>query len=427
MPAVSCLPLQGSFFSPDFHVMTDALVPSLRRLAEVLRLNQTLLTAQWMNAALEDAGVEHSKGLTYAQLVDHLPHIFEEVCRVLEAQDLEPEEHAIARDARESAYWRTAQGYLIDELVRESDLFRQMLTQAVRNFADVIQGFTRIEEGRALHLIDEALSFVMQTSVRQAVHEHERKIQDYADMLQRANDELVRKQQLLSETIESRQQVTRRVVHDLRNFLNAFTTALEVLRRTPSANGRALALAERQASDMKTLIDELLEYSVVLSGHNTFAVEEFALRELYDEVVSVYRAAAEAKGLRLDSEFDAHLGATSSNRLKTKQIAVNLLSNALKYTQSGAIGLTMTALGADHWRLTVTDTGIGISPSDQARVFKEFERAAGSDTQGVGLGLAIVKELVRSLGGEIRLESRKGVGSVFEVRLPLQVSLMAAG
>jgi len=87
----------------------------------------------------------------------------------------------------------------------------------------------------------------------------------------------------------------------------------------------------------------------------------------------------------------------------------------------------MTALGADHWRLTVTDTGIGISPSDQARVFKEFERAAGSDTPGVGLGLAIVKELVRSLGGEIRLESRTDVGSVFEVRLPLQVSLMAAG
>jgi signal transduction histidine kinase len=144
-------------------------------------------------------------------------------------------------------------------------------------------------------------------------------------------------------------------------------------------------------------------------------------------VVSVYRAAAEAKGLRLDAKFDAHLGATSSNRLKTKQIAVNLLSNALKYTQSGAIGLTMTALGADHWRLTVTDTGIGISPSDQARVFKEFERAAGSDTPGVGLGLAIVKELVRSLGGEIRLESRTDVGSVFEVRLPLQVSLMAAG
>jgi len=75
MPAVSRLPLQDSFFSPDFHVMTHALDPSLRRLAEVLRLNQTLLTAQWMNAALEDAGVEHSKGLTYAQLADHLPHI----------------------------------------------------------------------------------------------------------------------------------------------------------------------------------------------------------------------------------------------------------------------------------------------------------------------------------------------------------------
>jgi signal transduction histidine kinase len=142
---------------------------------------------------------------------------------------------------------------------------------------------------------------------------------------------------------------------------------------------------------------------------------------LYDELVLAHRVGAEAKGLHLRSEFDSSLDFVISNRLKVKQIAVNLISNAMKYTQSGEIGFALVKLGADRWCLRVSDTGEGISSEDQERVFGEFERANGDEVPGAGLGLAIVKELVRSLSGEIRVASEKGKGSVFEIRLPVHL------
>jgi signal transduction histidine kinase len=93
----------------------------------------------------------------------------------------------------------------------------------------------------------------------------------------------------------------------------------------------------------------------------------------------------------------------------------------MKYTRSGEIGFALVKLGADRLCLRVSDTGEGISSEDQKRVFDELERAAGDDIPGAGLGLAIVKELVWSLDGEIWVQSEKGKGSVFEIRLPLHL------
>jgi signal transduction histidine kinase len=125
------------------------------------------------------------------------------------------------------------------------------------------------------------------------------------------------------------------------------------------------------------------------------------------------------KGLKLHSTFDPALSVATSNRLKLKQIAVNLLSNATKYTKSGEIELTFATAGTEHWSIRVSDTGVGIAPSDAHRVFDEFERAAGEDIPGTGLGLAIVKELCRVLNGQIDFASREGVGTTFEIRFPL--------
>ena len=113
-----------------------------------------------------------------------------------------------------------------------------------------------------------------------------------------------------------------------------------------------------------------------------------------------------------------------SNRLKLKQVALNLLTNASKYTKVGQVELAMTADGDDQWRLRVSDTGVGIGVSDRERVFKEFERATEDDIPGAGLGLAIVRELSRVLGGQIRFDSHEGEGTTFEIRFPLRLELL---
>jgi signal transduction histidine kinase len=401
--------------------MSDTQVRPLRAFAESLRLDQVNLTERWMRAVFHDTELSEADRLTYEQLSDHIPAILEEICSALEDQDLDQVEPAIERNARKHGKLRWRQGYRIDELVRELDLFRQMLAGQIVQFSESRPYFTRRHEERARHFIDEAVSFVTLTSIREVVTERDRKIDEYTGRLERANHELTLKQRLVGDLYESRMQITRSVVHDLRNFLNVFSMALQLMSRAPSKVEAALALANRQAADMKALVDELVEYSVVLGDTNHPGVEAFDLRELFDELVASCGPAVEAKGLRLSASFGAGLSTIVSNRLKLKQVALNLLTNAAKYTKVGQVELTMTADGGDRWRLQVSDTGVGIGVLDRERVFKEFERATQDDIPGAGLGLAIVRELTRVLGGQLRFDSHEGEGTRFEITFPLRL------
>ncbi|NPT46299.1 histidine kinase [Paraburkholderia sp. 1N] len=399
--------------------MTETRLSPLRKFADFIREQRPRLTEQWMKAVFGDTDVVEADKLTHQQLADHLPEILEGLCRALDVEDLERVETAIERDARKHGMVRWRQGYRIEELVRELDLFHQVLADALEEFADQDSTFTRRHEGRARRLVAETLSMVTLTSIKEVVNERDRKIDEYTGRLERANHELTLKQRLVGDLYDSRMQITRSVVHDLRNFLNAFSIALQLIERAPSKADMALTLANRQASDMKQLVDQMVEYSVVLGDGTQLTREPVELHELYDELVTASRPAIEAKGLKLRAAFDPALSTATSNRLKLKQIAVNLLSNATKYTKSGEIELTFATAGTEHWSIRVSDTGVGIAPSDADRVFDEFERAAGEDIPGTGLGLAIVKELCRVLNGQIDFASREGVGTTFEIRFPL--------
>jgi signal transduction histidine kinase len=399
--------------------MSHITAGALKGLATALRQQQMQLTEHWMQRVFGDAEMEHSDDLTYRQLADHIPRMLDEICMVLESQDMDSQEQAIEHDARQHGKWRWQQGYRIDELVHELDLFRQILLAAIGDYAQHHPSFDRKREERARLITDQALSFVTLTSIREAVAERDRKLDEYTGMLERANQELTLRQRLISDLYESRMQVTRRVSHDLRNFLNVFATALQLIGRSPAKNDRALALAKRQVADMATLVDEMGEYSKVLGDDSILTVERFDLTELFDELMQLCHASAVAKGLTLKGRVDPALCMVTSNRLKMKQIALNLLSNAIKYTMTGDVELAMVASGEKHWTLRVSDTGMGISEEDRERVFEEFERAASDEIPGSGLGLAIVKELARELQGEIRFDSYKGRGSVFEVRFPM--------
>jgi signal transduction histidine kinase len=399
--------------------MTETRPSPLRKFADFVREQRARLTEKWMKAVFGDVDLVEADQLTYQQLADHLPEILEGLCRALDVEDLERVEPAIERDARKHGMVRWRQGYRIEELVRELDLFHQVLADALEEFADQESTFTRRHEGRARRLVAETLSMVTLTSIKEVVSERDRKIDEYTGRLERANHELTLKQRLVSDLYESRMQITRSVVHDLRNFLNAFSIALQLIGRAPSKADTALTLANRQAADMKQLVDQMVEYSVVLGDDTPLAREQVELHALYDELVTASRPAIEAKGLTLHATFDPALSTVTSNRLKIKQIAVNLLSNATKYTKSGEIELVFATAGTEHWSIRVSDTGVGIAPSDVNRVFDEFERAAGEDIPGTGLGLAIVKELCRVLHGQINFASREGIGTTFEIRFPL--------
>ena len=125
----------------------------------------------------------------------------------------------------------------------------------------------------------------------------------------------------------------------------------------------------------------------------------------------------EAKGLRLQTTFDGTLGQIVSNRLKLKQIALNLLTNAAKYTLAGKIELGMSAVGDERWLLRVADTGRGMPPAVRDSLFKNFART--TKRGGTGLGTKIVHDVVAAHGGRVEVDSELGRGTTFSLWLPM--------
>ena len=392
--------------------------PALARLAEYLESQRKAITQQWLDAVLADAQTEASNLLTHRQLLDRLPNLFDELCRFLRGRDAARLTGAVNDDAREHGHDRWEHGYQIEELLRELHLLRRIvLSTFVTAFADANKDFRRAAETTARNLVEDFFSAAILSSVRQFLTEQQEQIADYAGRLETSNRQLEINNGQLKEIAASRTQLTRTVAHELRNFLHVFSTALLALQKQ-APQSDLVEIAQRQTADMGALVDQLLEYSA-LSRAPSPAVDRFELRPLFDELVESFAPVAHSKRLGLRGEFDPRLSSVFNDRLKVRQIATNLLSNAVKYTESGDVLLTFSFVDQDRWTIAVSDTGIGVAREDQERIFEEWERGAETAGPGTGLGLAIVKELAAQLGGVVRVISKTGSGSRFEVVLPV--------
>jgi len=164
----------------------------------------------------------------------------------------------------------------------------------------------------------------------------------------------------------------------------------------------------------------VLEYARLQSGRVRVAPTPVDLAALLVDVVDELRPEAELRRLELRLEFSAPVEVVSDSRL-IRLVVGNLVANAIKYTDAGSVTVGLTKDGATSM-ISVADTGRGIAPESQERIFEPFVQLEPMDkkhTPGVGLGLAIVRELVEQLEGQILLESKLGVGSTFRVLLPV--------
>lgn len=147
------------------------------------------------------------------------------------------------------------------------------------------------------------------------------------------------------------------------------------------------------------------------------------IREWLRDITLQNQVLADAKGLRFTVEVDEQLPeCLVMDAARLKQVVINLLSNAFKFTEDGQVSLQVYCNDADTWKLIIGDTGIGIPAHAQDTIFEEFRQLDGTSRRqysGTGLGLAIVRKLVLLMGGNIRLKSEVGKGSTFTVILPL--------
>jgi adenylate cyclase len=171
------------------------------------------------------------------------------------------------------------------------------------------------------------------------------------------------------------------------------------------------------------LINQVLDLSKIEAGKLELSPESVSLAPLIDQVIGTARQLAEQNQNRLLVDAPEDLGTLTVDPMRLRQILLNLLSNACKFTKQGVVTLRARRLGnGKYWvELAVIDTGIGMTPEQLSRLFQEFSQAEASTAKkygGTGLGLAITRKLARLMGGDVTVTSEHGKGSVFTVRLP---------
>jgi len=216
--------------------------------------------------------------------------------------------------------------------------------------------------------------------------------------------------------------------HELRTPLNAILGYTDMLQE-----GVCGPISERQRGTLEriavntdrllSLVSNLLDQAQIEAGMLMLNVAPFSLADLIGDVVSMVDVLARAKGLDLTSHIADDVPTTLfGDRQRLHQILINLVGNAVKFTEEGSVSIRAYRADAERWALKVADTGCGISLEAQEYVFDPFRRADESLTRehtGTGLGLSIVKQLVDLMEGEITLESEVGRGSTFTVVLPM--------
>jgi adenylate cyclase len=216
--------------------------------------------------------------------------------------------------------------------------------------------------------------------------------------------------------------------HELRTPLNAIIGLTEMMVTSAAKFGtekaqEPLRRVNAAGTHLLSLINEVLDLSKIEAGKLELNPEPIDLARLIDEVVGTAGQLAEKNKNRLIVEAQESVGALNADSMRLKQILLNLLSNACKFTKAGEVKLAARKVnnGSSFVEFAVSDTGIGMTAEQQAKLFEEFSQAEATTAQrfgGTGLGLAITRKLARMMGGDVTVASEPGKGSVFTVRLP---------
>jgi signal transduction histidine kinase len=294
--------------------------------------------------------------------------------------------------------------------VREGDIEKRAVIRTGDEFEELGASFNR--------MLRQLLS--QQSELRLVNTE----LDDRLDELAQANMKLYEMNRLKSDFLAT-------VSHELRTPLNSilgFSDVLSGINALDDKQKRYVTNIQRSGRMLLEMINDILDLAKMESGKMEVRPSEFRIGALVSAQCDMARPLAEKKNIDLDCEAPATLPPVRQDAAKVQQILNNLLSNAIKFTPEGGRIVVSAECGPeDELRLTVSDTGIGISPDEQQLVFEKFRQASGAlpagdamtrEHSGTGLGLSIVRELCRLLGGDVSLESDLGKGSTFTVRLP---------
>jgi len=258
-------------------------------------------------------------------------------------------------------------------------------------------------------------------------------IEEHEKELQEVNEQLVQSEQRARAGTQAKSQFLANMSHELRTPLNAIIGYSEMLQEEAQDSGQEsfipdLKRINRAGRHLLELINDVLDLSKIEAGKMELYLETFDIPNLLEEISTTVKLLVQKNSNTIEVRCPANLGAMRADMTKVRQALFNLLSNASKFTNHGKITLEAareaSSSNGDWIVFRVSDTGIGMTPEQQTRVFEAFAQAEAStmrDFGGTGLGLAITKNFCRMMGGDVALTSEPGKGSIFTIRLPTEV------
>lgn len=388
----------------------------------IVEKTETIIV-QWVEAVRQDKQIESADDLPRPAIENHLAHVLLAMGTVLSKyQDsaIQP----IVEASLVHGELRAEQGFDPAEVAREYRLLRQVIFSVLE--ANLLAG-TTVEAIRALRLIDAVIDEAIAQCFKSYVEERLRELQQLHNQLALNNQELTR-------LIRANQDTLSVLAHELKTPLNSIIGYSELFlrqqRRLPEDKDNLPKLEHiervlRNGRQLLRLINDTLELYRADAGKMQLHLMSIDVRSLINNVVEILEPLAHTKQLQMVVDCSLAPQQVLTDTLRLQQVVTNLLSNAIRYTDFGKIQLTCQLFGDNQWAIAVFDTGQGIAPEDQTRIFEPFFRVGelgqSYHPESTGLGLAIVARLVKLLQGKIELVSQVGIGSTFTVILPLSV------
>ena len=392
--------------------------------SQVLLDKVDAIVENWVEAVRQDSQIDSANALSYKAVRDSVPRVLRAMATVL-SRSQDSDVQTLVNASLEHGVLRAKQGFDPGDIAREYRLLRQVTFSTLE--AELLDGSPK-EVIRVFNLIDavvdEAIAQCFKSYTNQRLWE-----------VEHLQSQLTIKNQELTRLIRANQENLSYLAHELKNPLASIIGYSDLFLRQQRQNTGArdtfanlehIERVLRNGRQLLRLINDALEISRYEAGQMPLQPAPTDVRDLINNIMEMLEPLARAKELKIVVDCDRAPDQVLSDSLRLQQIVTNLVSNAIRYTKIGSIQLRCYFLANDKWAITISDTGIGIAPEDQAQIFEPYFRVGASTTylpDSTGLGLAIVSRLVNLLQGKIELVSQIGVGSTFTVILPIEVKM----